>query len=322
MSSQPFKFRHLDSIVGGFVLGAIAVVVAALLLIGYARQWFSRSITVQAATSIPDPAKADFFDELSESLRTGTPVELAGRVIGKVDSAHMDSGRLHLVCTLEVAALRTLHFDAKAIIKVPLAPFMGQTRVVLKAGRNPNRLWPDDLNTWPEDAVIAIEPPRDSTVMVMSILRDLETNLAPLLTSVTATLNESRSLLAEVRAQKLPEQVSNLLERTTAIAVRTNAITAEAEALIGGLRSGKGLAGRALADEKLASDVAGIVSDLHTILNELRNIAPAFPGLAEGGQGLIEDARRLLDGLSRHWLLRAYTTPPEPGRITPTGAVP
>lgn len=337
MSSQPFKFRHLDHIVGGFVLGAVGVVVAALLLVGYARQWFSRISTVQATTVIADPGKADFLDELSESLRPGTPVELAGQVVGKVASAHTDSGFLRLKLALEDAALRTLGSDAKAVIKVPLAPFMGQTRIVIKAGRDPNRMWPTDERTWPEEQSIPIEPPRDSTAMVMAVLRDLEANLDPLLKGITATLNESRGLLAEVRTQKLPERATGLLddlrasklpERTvvildqaTAIAKRAEAIANEAERLIGGLGAGKGLAGRVLADEKLAADLAGIVNDLHAIIGEVRKVAPAAPALAESGQALLEDARRLVDGLSRHWLLRAYTTPPEPGRIAPSGAV-
>lgn len=336
MSSQPFKFRHLDSIVGGFVLGAIGVVVASLLLVGYARQWFSQISTVPSATRIAD-ANADFIDELSESLRPGTPVELSGQVVGKVASATSERGLLYLQLALQDASLRKLRMDAKAVIKVPLAPFMGQTRIILKTGRDANLMWPSDERTWPEDISIPIEQPRDSQAMVMHILRDLETNLDPLLKGTTSTLAESRGLLAEIRAQKLPDRAAGILdevrasklpertvvilERVTAIATRADAIASEAEKLIAGLGAGKGLAGRVLADEKLAADLAGIVADLHAITGEVRSVAPAAPALVNGAQGLLDEVHRLVDGLSRHWLLRSYTGPVEPGRLDPSGAV-
>lgn len=348
MSTQPFKFRHLDTIVGIFVLGSVGVVVAALLLVGHARQWFTRTSTVTARTSIALPARsisaedlrarADFLDELAESLRPGTPIELAGQVVGKVEKAAAPGGQLTLTMAVENAALEELYTDATTVIKVPLAPFMGQTRVVLKGGHSGERMWNKDISkTWLDSWEIAIAEPRDSTAMAMSVLKKLDGNLQPMIDRVAGVLDETRGLLAEVRAQRLPERAAGMIdevraqhlpERVAALADRVarlmdraDRMAGDAEQLVGGLAAGKGIAGRVLSDEKLAADLAGIAADLRAITAEIRTIAPAAPGLVEGTRGLLDEVHRMVDGLSRHWLLRSYTGPAEPGRLEPSGAV-
>lgn len=333
-TQQPFKFRHLDSIVGAFVLTAVVIVIVTLTLIGSAKQWFTPRTEIRAETSKPD--STDFLEELSEGLRPGTPVEFAGQVVGQVLEAGTDSGKLRLKLYISNRTLGELHQgDAKAVIKVPIAPFMGQTRVVLKPGSHGEKDWLKD--DWQKYSTLTIDPPRDSTAMAMAVLRDLQNNLGPMMSSITGLVNESRSLVAEIRAQQLPQQAGELIagirerqvpQRLDALFVRIESIAATAEAaaadarrITAGLADGKGIAGKALSDVQMGEDLAKLASDLRAITAELRKAAPAAPALADGAGALLDEVQRLVDGLNRHWLLKGYTELGSGGRIAPSGIV-
>lgn len=328
MTNQPFKFRHLDAIVGAFVIGAVAIVVAAAMLVGHARQWFTRHVTITAEEprldpkAVPDLERAE---EMAEMLRPGTPIELGGRSVGQILEAHQSDGRLHLQMEVTGTALGQIRADAKAVIKLPLAAFMGQPRVVLKPGSKGDPVWSPDSETTPQLPIVV---PLDSTQLAMSILQKVEANLQPMLARVGGVLDETQGLLQEIRAARLPERTGQLLdsvqaqrlpERSAELMQHAEHIATRAEQLLAGLGDGKGAAGRLLADEHLAADLAELAANLRAITGELRQ---ATPGLAEGAGSLVEQAQRLIDGLSRHWLLKGYTAPPEPGRLAPNGVLP
>lgn len=333
-TQQPFKFRHLDSIVGAFVLSAVAIVIVTLALIGSAKQWFVTRTEIRAATEKPDTS--DFMEELSDGMRPGTQVEFAGQVVGQVREAATDGGRLRLTLEVSNRALGELHqSDAKAVIKMPIAPFMGQVRVVLKPGSTGEKGWLKD--DWFKYTVLRIDPPRDSTAMASAVLRDLKDNLGPMLLSITGLVNESHELVAEVRAQKLPQQAGELIagirerqvpQRLDALLARIEAVAASAEGsatdirrITAGLADGKGVAGKALTDVQMGEDLAKLAGDLRAITAELRKAAPAAPALAEGAGTLLDEVQRLVDGLNRHWLLKGYTDPGSAERIAPSGIV-
>jgi hypothetical protein len=155
--------------------------------------------------------------------------------------------------------------------------------------------------------------------------------------SITSLLNESRSLVAEIREQRLPQQAGELIsgfrerqvpQRLDALLARIEGIAATAEAAAGdarritaGLADGKGVAGKALSDVQMGDDLAKLASDLRAITAELRKAAPAAPALADGAGALLDEVQRLVDGLNRHWLLKGYTDPGSGGRIEPSGIV-
>jgi hypothetical protein len=351
MTAQPFKFRHLDAIVGAFVLGAVGVAVIALILVGSVRQWFTGKEKLYAQTAIlahkdPQQAKEDleFYEELSQSLQVGTPVELSGRTVGSVLQSSFTDNRLKLHLSIEREAAHALRLGpdgARALVKVPIAPFMGQTRILLKPGRGLEFSWKDSQESPIE---IPIEPPRDSTKMAQAVLRDLESNLGPMMSAITGLVQESRDLVKEIRAQQLPQQAGELiaglrerqvpqrldalLARVEALSVTVAAIAAtgqgiadDAKQLSGGLVAGKGIAGKALSDEQFGTDLARLASDLQAITAELRKAAPTLPGLSEGAGTLLDEVQRLVDGLNRHWLMRSYTDPGNGERIMPNGVV-
>jgi hypothetical protein len=351
-TQQPFKFRHLDSIVGGFVLAAVAIVIIALALIGSARQWFTPKTEIEARTGLAKPEDGEFYEELAANLKPGTPVELSGKVVGTVLSSDARAGIISLKLEIATSALDLLHQgepagrgragEAKAQIKAPIATFMGQPRIVLKPGSSGVQGWTKDK--WHENNALTLIPDRDTTALAMAVLRDVKDNLGPMLVKITGLVDESHKLVAEIRAQRLPQQAGELvaglrerqvpqrldalLERIGLIAASVErlaqqgeGIASDAKRISGGLAEGKGIAGRALTDQQLAEDLAKLAGDLRAITAELRTAAPAAPALAEGAGTLLDEVQRLVDGLNRHWLLKSYTEPGSGARIVPPGII-
>jgi len=342
-TQQPFKFRHLDSIVGAFVLAAVAIVIIALALIGSAKQWFTRKTEIEARTSIAKPEDVEFFEELAGNLRPGTPVELAGQVVGTVTASHPQGGMISLKLLIADRALEQLHQrDAKAQIKAPIAAFMGQPRIVLKPGGAGEKGWMKD--DWYKGNALTLIPDRDTTAMATALLRDVKANLGPMMVAITGLVDESHKLVVEIRAQRLPQQAGELVaglrerqvpQRLDALLARIEVLSASVERLAqqgegiatdakrisGGLAEGKGIAGRALTDERLAEDLTKLAADLRAITAELRKAAPAAPALAEGAGTLLDEVQRMVDGLNRHWLLKSYTEPGDGARIVPPGII-
>lgn len=344
-STQPFKFRHLDTIIGAFVLGSVAIVILAVAFIGSARQWFTPATEVLAASPPAPPAEREFLEDLAESLKPGLPVEMGGRAVGAVLGAEVRDGGLRLRLRIANRALAQLHRgivgpegrsgEARVVIKAPLAPFMGQPAVVLKPGSAGPQGWLED--DWHRHQPLPLAPPKDTAAIAKQVLLTVDRRLDPLLAAATDLLTETRQMVAELRAARLPEQagavlgelrerallarLDALLQRAEAVAGQVQAIAAETERLARGLNEGRGLAGRVIADERLAADLSAIVAELKAISVELRRAAPAAPGLAQGAESLLADVQRLVDGLERHWLLRPFVSAPAEGRLDPPGIV-
>ncbi len=351
-TQQPFKFRHLDSIVGAFVLAAVAIVIVALALIGSAKQWFTPKTEIEARTGMAKAEDGEFYEELAANLKPGTPVELSGKVVGAVISADARAGVISLKLEIATSALELLHQgepagrgragEAKAQIKAPIATFMGQPRIVLKPGSSGVQGWTKDK--WHENNALTLIPDRDTTALAMAVLRDVKDNLGPMMVKISGLVEESHKLVAEIRGQRLPQQAGELIaalrerqvpQRLDALLARSEVIAAsvgrlaqqsesiatDAKRISGGLAEGKGIAGRALTDERLAEDLAKLAGDLRAITAELRKAAPAAPALAEGAGTLLDEVQRLVDGLNRHWLLKSYTEPGDGSRIVPPGII-
>lgn len=80
--AQPFKFRYVNEIVGAFVLGAIALVVVAVVTIGLSQRWFT---PVQTVVLVLPP-------DVSSGLRKGSDVVINGTVAGSVQDVTPSAG--------------------------------------------------------------------------------------------------------------------------------------------------------------------------------------------------------------------------------------
>jgi len=133
-TSNPF--RHVREIVGVFVLGALALVLLALLFVGRGQHWFER----RAELEVTFPA------EHAAVLRHGVPVRLAGEPVGKVVATARLGHRIRAVLLINGGARGVLREDARATLRVPIAGLVGELGIELDAG--------SAAGPWPEGEVM------------------------------------------------------------------------------------------------------------------------------------------------------------------------
>ena len=129
MSTQ-FRFRHLNRIVGVFVLAGTSVLFAGLYLVGRTHHWNETTVAVDV----------DFPAATASLLRTGLPVRILGNDVGEVAATRLATGG-HTLVTL---ALRSggvaLHTDCYAMVHTPVAGLLGDTFVEVWPGEAPDTL--------------------------------------------------------------------------------------------------------------------------------------------------------------------------------------
>jgi ABC-type transporter Mla subunit MlaD len=128
--STAFRFRHLNRIVGVFVLSAAAVLIAGLVLVGRTQHWNESTVAVDV----------DFPASTTSLLRPGLPVRILGADAGEITAAHLATGGR----TLVTLALRTgsvpLHSDCYALVHTPVAGLLGDTFIEIWPGESPDML--------------------------------------------------------------------------------------------------------------------------------------------------------------------------------------
>ena len=128
--ADPFRFRTSHRLVGVFVLLAIAVVVAGVVLMGRSRRWFEGSVAVEVDVPAQDVGL----------LRPGLPVKMIGSLAGEVDAiastVRIEDSAAWVRVRLRLArSFRdSLRADAAAVIRTPVAGLFGETFVELVPG--------------------------------------------------------------------------------------------------------------------------------------------------------------------------------------------
>ena len=270
-------------------------------------------------------------------LRPGVPVRLAGDAVGTVVAASRGGGLITARLSLVRAALEVLRADARATLRVPLAGLVGELGIELDPGGEPA--------PWPEGQVLAGVAEGDPAVKAREAVEQLREQLPAVLARTQSILDRSDAILGEVQragtaghADRLVRSLDRLaqaVEREQAVA-RAAGVLAEAEALLRGVREGRGTAGRLVTDAALYDRTAEVLADLHASWAKLDALVGASATLAtQAGelatrarargedlealfgqvQVLVLQATRSLELVNEHWLLRGAA--PAPGLPVP-----
>ncbi len=203
--SEPFAFRHLNRLVGVFVIGSATVLLAGVVLIGKARHWLAKEFTVTVA-----------FDRNNLGLlRPGLPVKIQGTDAGEVSGAIQE--RLNTVAHLSLREefRSQLRSDAKAIIHTPIAGFLGETFIEIWPGQAETpfnaesglitQLPGDDML---EQARLTITNFGQASAELRDLIAENRKELTATMTAVRTTAEAVALLVAENRVA-----VSNALTR-------------------------------------------------------------------------------------------------------------
>jgi ABC-type transporter Mla subunit MlaD len=324
-------FRHVREIVGVFVLGALGLVLLALLFIGRGQHWFDRRADLDAT----------FPSEHAAVLRPGVPVRLAGDVVGRVVATTRGKDRIRAVLTIHGSARDVLREDARATLRVPIAGLVGELGIELDAG--------GAAAPWPEGKLLEGEAEGDPAVRAREMVEAFREQVPAMMARTQAILDKTDAILGQVRDSRAPENADRLIrsidrlaraverEETVAHASR---VLAEAEALLKAARQGGGTAQKLLTDPALYDRSAAVLADLHgswekvdALVGASTRVAERASELAEVARGrtaeleallgqvqlLVLQANRALDLVNEHWLLRGAA--PEPGRPAPLGVI-
>ena len=326
MTTAP-PLRHVREIVGVFVLASLALLLAALVVIGRGRNVFEQ----RADLEVTFPAAQ------AAVVRPGVRVRLAGDVVGKVVAASRDGALIRTSLSLLHAARDVLREDAKATLRVPLAGLVGELNIELDAGGL--------AAPWPEGRVMPGVAEGDPAVKARETVEQIREQIPLMLSRSQSILDRTDAILAQVQRARTAENADQLVrsldrlaravEREEAVAHASRAL-AEAEQLLQGVREGRGTLGRLATDEALYDRTAVLLDDLHASWAKLDALMGASARLADRASDLADRARsrgadlevlfgqvqvlvlqanRALDLLNEHWLLRGAV--PEPGLPVP-----
>ncbi|MCX7818569.1 MAG: MlaD family protein [Kiritimatiellae bacterium] len=304
MPPVPFKFRYVHEIVGVFVLVALALLLAGLVLMGRAQRWFEREVELRTVF----PAEGTF------GVQRGTRVEILGATAGRVEEVRVrDDATIEGRLRLRSDFARFLRSDSQAVVKKEFG-VAGAAYIVIELGAGAPLVAPDG-------ATIPIRKDTELLEIVQLVVEQIQEAVLPVLKEVQATLAEYRGLAADLRS---PEHA---LQK----------ILVDLQRITDGLQAGQGTIGRLLTDPAMAleaeramaetrallAEVRAAVAEVQRILEHLRGASEHLPqlmGTVEGElrnvpglvlqvRATLQETERLLAGLQRHWLLRAAMTP-------------
>lgn len=276
--NKPFKFRYVNEIVGAFVLVAVALLAAGILLAGRAQDWF-----------VPiHEIRLEFPPEGSLGLQHGAEVQILGATAGRVGKIRVkDDGSMYTTLEIKGDFIRFVRRDSQAIVKKKFG-IAGDAFVEITQGRG------EPLG---EDPVLLAIRDTEITELAREILREIQNAVLPL-------LEEYRMLAADLRDAEKPlmkllanlETISRGLaegEGTAGQILRDRRLIEQVEAAVADVRA-------ILADIKAAA--AKLPAMAETVSGEVE----ALPGTVVQAQETLRESERLIEGIQRHWLIRKY----------------
>ena len=314
-----FKFRNVNLLAGVFVLAALLLLGAGILVAGRSQKWFQPSVRVQ----VRFPSEGTF------GVEQGAKVVILGARAGAVERIVVDdAGSMVGVLKLDAAYARFIRHDTHALVKKTLG-VAGDSFIDILVGTGA----PVEVERLEKPHEIPIEKDTELLELAQNAIDQIREAVLPGLREMERTLAEYRGLAEDLRSAQGP------LNSTTE---QLKSMLGEVQKTIEGLNRGEGTAGMALKDPAAYDQVLALLKQLNTITERISSISadvqaatarlPAMseqvegemrdlPGAVLQTQGTLREAERTLQGLQRHWLLRRYVDEAAPLEATPAATL-
>lgn len=296
--SKPFKFRYVNDIVGGFVLLVVAALVAGIIFVGRAQQWFEPRFELRVR----------FPAEGSAGIQKGAEVVILGTQVGNVQEILVnDDGSMEGQLQIRGPFVRFIRQDSQAILKKKFG-VAGDAFVEITRGTGPaitdSRL------------PAAAKSDKELVQLVQDLLEQVRAAVLPLLEQVKKAAEEYTGLAADLR--KPDGNLQLLLARLQDVAA--------------GLQKGEGTAGRILKDPATIQGVNAAITNVNAtilsvndrlrqveaILADVKKTTGTLPDTLLQTRDTLRETEVLIDGVQKHWLLRSYMeSAPSSERIDP-----
>jgi phospholipid/cholesterol/gamma-HCH transport system substrate-binding protein len=235
MKRSIFGVYQLDEIVGAVVLACIGVFIAVLINAGLLKDWFQPSFTLRIL--LPD--------EGVSGLAPGAEVQVLGTRAGEVRRIVIDpSQRMHAVARVEDQMRPFIRRDSVVSIRRQFG-VAGAAFIDISRGSGPELDW--------SYAVIAATSERATTDTIGQMVDELRAKIMPLIDDV------QKAVLAFTVVAQRAVDPAGPLEQTLASAA---GIARRVEA-------GEGVAGRLIANDKLATDLEQTLVNVREFVAQL-----------------------------------------------------
>ncbi|WP_418317112.1 MlaD family protein [Piscinibacter sakaiensis] len=232
---KPLKVTRANEIVGLFILLAVAIGIAGLVLGPQTQRWFTTTRTI--AIQLPP--------EGSLGLRRGGEVQILGSVVGSVDDIFVtDAGEMEARVSIQGDFIRFVRSDSRAIISKPLG--IGDAEIEITRGTG------EPLP--PVGAVLQGAADKAPTAMMEETLAVVREEALPTIRELRGAVAEFTKLAADLRGQQAG--IAQALNHVNRVGAQ--------------LERGDGLAAMLISDPKPAAELRAALPKLNRALDELR----------------------------------------------------
>ena len=235
MKRSIFGVYQLNEIVGAVVLACIGMFIAVLINAGLLKDWFQPSFTLRIL--LPD--------EGVSGLAPGAEVTVLGTRAGEVRRIVIDpSQRMHAIARVDDQMRPFIRRDSKVSIRRQFG-VAGAAFIDIARGTGPELDW--------SYAVIAATTDRAATDSLGQMIDEMRARIAPVLDDV------QKAVLAFTAVAQRAVDPAGPLEQTLS----------SAAGIARRVENGEGVAGRLLANDKMATDLEAALLSVRTLAAEL-----------------------------------------------------
>ncbi|HEU4935368.1 MAG TPA: MlaD family protein [Vicinamibacterales bacterium] len=298
--------RHAAA-VGAFVLGGVLLFGVGLFLIGDRRMLFDRSIEIYTE-----------FANIA-GLEDGGKVRVGGMDAGEVASIQVPaspSARFRVKLRVREDFHQLLRVDSLATIQTD--GLVGNKFIQIEPGTDQAQVVPA-LGTIPSREAFELsemlQRMSDTVDLIRTTIVDLKSGIDGALASVTDTANEAQDLMNDIGSE------------AREIMASTQKVSSNLNAIVAGLRDGKGTVGKLLTDEsmytsvkKISADAAqavaslreaseqakAAVADLRGENGPLKGVSGDFQQTLASARDAMQDLEENTEALKHNFLFRGY----------------
>jgi phospholipid/cholesterol/gamma-HCH transport system substrate-binding protein len=235
MKRSIFGVYQLNEIVGAVVLACIGVFIAVLINAGLLKDWFQPSFTLRIL--LPD--------EGVSGLAPGAEVQVLGTRAGEVRRIVIDPNqRMHAIARVEDQMRPFIRRDSKVSIRRQFG-VAGAAFIDIARGTGPELDW--------SYAVIAATTDRAATDTLGQMIDEVRAKIAPVLDDV------QKAVLAFTAVAQRAVDPAGPLEQTLS----------SAAGIARRIENGEGVAGRLIANDKMAADLEATLLNVRELAAQL-----------------------------------------------------
>jgi len=294
------KFRHLEAIVGAFVLAAFAAIVSLVLFLGIDNDLFSKKYHLH------------FRTDSGAGFTRGMPVKLSGFRIGRIREISLDN-QAKVVVRMRIDREYQKWIRADSTATLLREGLVGDSVVSISVGSPGSRELPGDdfLPFLPEKELgkLAFEL-SDSVKTVLLEIRETVAYINDPRGDLQVTLGNIRRFSANIEGSR--QRVDTLLVTATGTVARVDPVMDNLATAIDNV-------GRRL--PVLLDRMEGTLSNTERISREFLKATekggPRIPPLLRGAEELVEDTDTVVKGMKTMWPFKNHLPPGNESGIVP-----